>query len=480
MTIIKKETAVMFALFVLALMFLYIYDVPITGKAVLHEGCSYYYEKWGSESWFNTWNWWNENCDGFFDIVTCGNGLLEKGEMCDTNQLIDCRILGFESGMMSCVDCMFYTGNCVGNNIVDYNALIGTGAELQECLYDKEKCIYDKNSIQEAYDECLEMCDDDLEPFTFQIQTNENNQEFRFQIDNAGGMEIDWGLGDGWERLSDGSAIRAKTYPSEGIYNIKLKGEASRIAFDNWDLNQSLRGTPKLLKDILTPISNSISGLTSASEMFGDINIESFSANNFFDEVSRNVIDMKGMFSYSQFNQDISNWDVSNVQDMGGMFSNSQFNQNISNWNVSNVNDMSYMFSGATNFNQPLNQWDVSNVQNMIIMFSYSSFNQDISMWNVSNVKYMRRMFAESSFDQDISQWNINNLVDLGEMFEYSALSTENYDKILIGWASQSPNLNDYVMLGAEGISYCDAEDARQLLIDEHGWTITDAGKDCN
>ena len=46
---------------------------------------------------------------------------------------------------------------------------------------------------------------------------------------------------------------------------------------------------------------------------------------------------MTCMFTYSQFNQDISKWDVSNVEDMEYMFRNSQFNQDISNWDVSNV-----------------------------------------------------------------------------------------------------------------------------------------------
>jgi len=36
----------------------------------------------------------------------------------------------------------------------------------------------------------------------------------------------------------------------------------------------------------------------------------------------------------SEFNNNISNWDVSNVTDMEGMFSNSVFNNNISKWKI--------------------------------------------------------------------------------------------------------------------------------------------------
>jgi surface protein len=46
------------------------------------------------------------------------------------------------------------------------------------------------------------------------------------------------------------------------------------------------------------------------------------------------------MFFRSQFNGNISKWDVSNVEDMSDMFSNSQFTGNISNWDVSNVENM--------------------------------------------------------------------------------------------------------------------------------------------
>ena len=55
-----------------------------------------------------------------------------------------------------------------------------------------------------------------------------------------------------------------------------------------------------------------------------------------------NVIDMKNMFAYSIFNQDISKWDTSKVVDMSGMFEISNFNQDISNWNTNNLESNYY------------------------------------------------------------------------------------------------------------------------------------------
>ena len=43
------------------------------------------------------------------------------------------------------------------------------------------------------------------------------------------------------------------------------------------------------------------------------------------------------MFRGSQFDGDISKWDVSNVIDMSYMFYDSQFSGDISDWNVSNT-----------------------------------------------------------------------------------------------------------------------------------------------
>jgi surface protein len=103
------------------------------------------------------------------------------------------------------------------------------------------------------------------------------------------------------------------------------------------------------------------------------------------------------------FNQDISNWDVSNVTNMYGMFENAQnFNQDLSAWDVRNVRNMEYMFYDAQNFNQDLSAWDVRNVTRMNSMFQQASaFNQDLSAWDVSNVQeYL-------NFDSDTPQWTL-------------------------------------------------------------------------
>ena len=54
------------------------------------------------------------------------------------------------------------------------------------------------------------------------------------------------------------------------------------------------------------------------------------------------------------------------------------FNQDLSDWNVSNVTSMAFMFSFTRLFNQDLSGWDVSNVDDMYNMF----FNAGLSFEN--------------------------------------------------------------------------------------------------
>ena len=81
------------------------------------------------------------------------------------------------------------------------------------------------------------------------------------------------------------------------------------------------------------------------------------------------------------------------------MFSNSQFNKDISKWDVSKVTDMSYMFANSK-FNKDISKWDVSNVKKMIRMFDNSDFEQDISKWNFSDGINFKTMLLGSKISQ--------------------------------------------------------------------------------
>ena len=127
----------------------------------------------------------------------------------------------------------------------------------------------------------------------------------------------------------------------------------------------------------------------------------------------RFITNLSGLFGgASEFDSDITGWDMSHVTNMDNMLSNCRnFNQDISNWDVSNVTSMMSALSMAT-FNQDISNWDVSKVTNMEGLFrSAAAFNQDISKWDVSSVTKMNNMFrGAKSFNQDLSSWCVGRI----------------------------------------------------------------------
>ncbi len=224
-----------------------------------------------------------------------------------------------------------------------------------------------------------------------------------------------------------------------------------------------------------------VSSVTNMSGMFGLA--DSFDRNIGNWDVSK-VTNMSGMFhAATSFNKDLGNWDVGKVTNMANMFRGAtSFNGDIGSWDVGTVSYMQYMFHGTSSFNGDIGDWDVSGVTDMQWMFfAATSFDGDIGGWQVGNVTNMSRMFAyASSFDHDLGSWDVGKVGDMAYMFHYAGLSTEHYDALLTGWAAL-PSLQEGVPLGASGIRYCQADVARQQLIDTHGWDVTDGGRasDC-
>ena len=119
-----------------------------------------------------------------------------------------------------------------------------------------------------------------------------------------------------------------------------------------------------------------------------------------------NIKDMSCLFSsfyyngVSNFNGDISEWDVSNVENMSSMFQNCDFDGDLSKWDVSNVEDMSYMFydSKFSGENGSINNWNISNVSGMVGLFERSFFKSDISNWEISKFVLKSKFFLSKRF----------------------------------------------------------------------------------
>lgn len=192
------------------------------------------------------------------------------------------------------------------------------------------------------------------------------------------------------------------------------------------------------------------------------------------------VTGMSFMFqAASAFNQPIGTWDVSNVTNMQAMLnSTSAFNQPLATWDTSSVTNMQGLF-GSSVFNQPIGTWDTSNVTTMLGMFSTNgNFNQDIGSWDTSQVTNMSFMFnGATAFDQNLGGWDVTALTNAASMFASKALSTANYDALLIGWDAQT--LQSSVSFDGGSSQYCNSQAARSNMINSDLWTITDGGKGC-
>ena len=233
-------------------------------------------------------------------------------------------------------------------------------------------------------------------------------------------LVIDWG--DGTERTDDIGEV-SHIYAKAGQYRVIVDGSVDRL------YHPAGEGTPEMLRYV---------------DQWGDT--EWSSMEDMFDGASHmeyratytpdlsGVSSMDGMFfGASDFNGEISSWNVSSVTNMSNMFFDaSSFNRPLNDWNVSSVLYMSSMFTQATSFNQSLNNWDVSGVTSMFNMFSLASdFNGDISRWDVSKVDDMSFMFSSASdFNGDISRWDVSKVDDMSSMF--SRASDFNGD--ISGW----------------------------------------------
>ncbi|MBX2827382.1 MAG: BspA family leucine-rich repeat surface protein [Flavobacteriaceae bacterium] len=304
-----------------------------------------------------------------------------------------------------------------------------------------------------------------------------------WQSNNSGGSEdneiIVPGIGTysiGWEEI--GNPTNTGVMEANGTTTVALTNPGTYRVFINGDISQIRFAFGEDRLKILTVESWGDIAWTSMENAFAGCNNLTIAATDVPNLAG--VTDCSNMFTQcTSLTGNLDAWDVSQVQSMHFMFALSSYNEALNSWDVGNATDMSGMFL-FSNFNQPINNWNVGNVLDMGEMFLGSSFNQDIGSWNVSNVTLMAAMFENSAFNQNLGNWNIGQVQNMNSMLNISAMSIPNYDATLIGWAAQTvlPNIS----LGALDLEYCEGEAARDILINDHGWTFVGDLRDnfCN
>lgn len=305
-------------------------------------------------------------------------------------------------------------------------------------------------------------------------------------------MTVDWGDGTTSDITSSSDSDKTHTYAEAGTYTVKIEGTNGGIKFnDGGDklkiLEISQWGTFDISSDAL------FYGCSNLNITARDTPLRTTTG---FDSMFRNCASLVGGVSSinttgvqtfrhtfrdcALFNGDISTWDTSSAVSIERMFSGcTAFNKNIGAWNVSSVTSLQLTFLDCSSFNQDISGWDVSSVTRFTGAFNgCTSFNQDIGAWDVSSGTFggNAMFFNCLSFDQDLSAWDVTNWADFSNMFSGCRLSTPNYDALLIAWAALNVQDNKSFHGGSSTYSSGAAATARQSLIDDDTWTITDGG----
>ncbi len=298
-----------------------------------------------------------------------------------------------------------------------------------------------------------------------------------------------------------GNSPHLRGYPSDKLIDVLQWGDI--VWRDMEDMFQDWPGTGFSATD-----APNMSLVTSMKEMF--LNASNFDGDVTTWDVS-NIRNMDGIFREAlAFNQPIGNWNVRLVENLNAIFFGSDsFNQDISGWDVSSVRNMNSVFFGAESFDQPLGTWDVSSANTMVNTFrDAKSFNQNISNWDVSQVQAMEQMFqGAESFNQPIGTWDVSKVTRFKRMFlgaiqfdqslgnwkfntnatfqqfgnSGGSMSCQNYSSTILGWNFNNPDLEDLPLSGFS--SDYDATASRAVdELQDRGWPMsdgTDIGGDC-
>ena len=250
----------------------------------------------------------------------------------------------------------------------------------------------------------------------FRVDTSlDASTQLNLQWNQASATQIDvyWGDGDVENYSWNGFRTASHTYASDGVYDVYVQEVVG-------EMNQFAISPRLMLVDVLrwTDWRGSGQGATSVSVISAT---------------------------------DEPNW--SSPPSISSFWRNSPIVSGVGHWTTVGTNNGSSIFRSAYNFNEDLSGWDTSGWTSMSLTF-----------------------FSANSWDQDIGMWNIGLVTTASQMIESSGLSTANYDKLLIGWAAQAPNIQTGVTF-TRGPQYTvAAQAARNVLVGTYLWSINDGG----
>ncbi len=149
-------------------------------------------------------------------------------------------------------------------------------------------------------------------------------------------------------------------------------------------------------------------------------------------------------------------------------------------FNTTGVTTLDSIFRDCSSITSlDVNSWDTSLVTSLDNAFKGASSitSLDVSNWDTSSVTTSIATFQDTGItDIAVDQWDITANTDMSNMFNGVTLDTENYDNILVAWEAQAVQDNVNFHAGNSTFSTDSANNARDALVADHSWTITDGG----
>jgi surface protein len=266
------------------------------------------------------------------------------------------------------------------------------------------------------------------------------------------------------------------TYTTVGIYTITIVGFLLEWSFGGVVVNDC----EKILS-----ISNwgTMQLGTSGLHFFNCVNLDLSSVLDVPDLSTTNTF--TGSFtnctSLTSINRS-NEWDTSIIVFMFTTFQGcSNFNSDISNWNLVSCNNIAGMFINCTLFNSDISGWNILGVTNLSqTFFNATSFNQPIGNWNTQTVNDMAQTFANATaFDQPLDNWDVSLVNDFTDFMlgkSFTNYSSANLDGIYNSWSllTVQPNL----IVNFDNIKYTVAGQAGKNILAgaPNNWVITDGG----
>lgn len=283
--------------------------------------------------------------------------------------------------------------------------------------------------------------------FVMVVRTTASSESFKIPMRSFGGQPnctIDWGDGTEDTITSSASSDLLHTYDDADDYTIVITGTVKSICMNDHSASQPKVRSVEQWGDV---------GFTYLYAMFyGCTNL----VINATDELDFSGVTAANFAFYGATlaDPDTSSWHGTVCTTLYQAFAYSGFTTgDVSDLITSACTTVYRMFYGA------------------------SLANPDVSGADVSNVLTMYHMFNGSVADPDCSSWDIGEVTVMASFCTGGSWSSERYSDALIAFDALSTKQSG-VVLGVPGTEYeSRAASARQSLIDDYSWSITDAGQ---